>query len=144
MTTSRSHVFENMTVDHVEFYVDDLEHTVEWLVGGYGFAVRATGPSGERGRARSICVGQGGIDVLLTEPAESDFPAVVYVDRHGDGVAGIGLRVPDAVAAFTEALRGGARPVWPPSELNGIVTATIAGFGDVTHTFVQRPEGTAA
>jgi 4-hydroxymandelate synthase len=66
------------------------------------------------------------------------------VERHGDGVANIGLRVPDAAAAFAAAVAGGARPVAPPAERDGIVTATIIGFGDVTHTFVQRPDGSAA
>ena len=143
MTTTRSDVLGDMTVDVVEFYVHDIEDTIAWLVDGYGFTVRATRTSGDFGGERSVCVGQNGIDILLTEPVKSDSPATAYVDRHGDGVAGIGLRVPDAVAAFTEALRGGARPVAPPSERNGIVTATIVGFGDVTHTFVQRPDDTA-
>ena len=143
MTTSRTQVFENMTVDYVEFYVDEIDRNLDWLVGGYGFTVRAA-TSDERRKVRSVCLGQGEIDLLLTEPVESDHPATAYVERHGDGVANIGLRVPDAAAAFAEAVRGGARPVTPPVERDGIVTATIIGFGDVTHTFVQRPDGTAA
>ncbi|MGH3756284.1 4-hydroxyphenylpyruvate dioxygenase [Actinophytocola sp.] len=144
MTTGRTQVFENMTVDHVEFYVGDIGPNLDWLVDGYGFTVRAaTNSSDERG-VRSVCVGQGEIDLLLTEPAQSDHPATAYVERHGDGVANIGLRVPDAAAAFAEAVRGGARPVMPPTGRDGVVTATIIGFGDVTHTFVQRPDGSAA
>ncbi len=111
MTTSRTRVFEDMTVDSVEFYVEEIERSIEWLVDGYGFTVRATSPSDEYRPARSVCVGQGGIDIVFTEAAESDHPATAYVERHGDGIANIGLRVPDAVAAFAEALRGGARPV---------------------------------
>jgi len=141
MTTSRPQVFQDMTVDYVQFYVDDIEHNLDWLVDGYGFAVRATSPSGEQA-VRSVCVRQDGIDVILTEPIESDHPAMAYVDRHGDGVANIGLRVPDASAAFSTAVFAGARPAVPPSERNGIVTAAVFGFGDVTHTFVQRPDDT--
>lgn len=141
--TSRTQVSENLAVDYVEFYVDDIETNVNWLVGGYGFVVRAVSPGG-RGGVRTVCVGQGEINLVLTEPVESDHPATAYVERHGDGVANIGLRVPDAAAAFAEAVRGGARPVAPPAERDGIVTATIIGFGDVTHTFVQRPDGSAA
>lgn len=145
MTKLRTAVFENMTIDYVEFYVGEIQKNLDWLVGGYGFAVRAvTGSHGEGARVRSVCVRQGEIDLLLTEPVVSDHPAAAYVERHGDGVANIGLRVPDAAAAFAEAVRGGARPIRPPVARDGIVTATISGFGDVTHTFVQRPDWTAA
>ncbi|MEV7097658.1 4-hydroxyphenylpyruvate dioxygenase [Amycolatopsis sp. NPDC051045] len=132
-----------MTIDHVEFYVEDIERTIKWLVDGYGCAVRATSGD-EPGPVRSVVVGQGGIDLVLTQPVAQDHPVAAYVERHGDGVANIGLRVPDAAAAFEEAVRGGARPVAPPSERDGVVTASIIGFGDVTHTFVQRPAGSAA
>jgi hypothetical protein len=74
---------------------------------------------------RSLCVRPDGIDVILTQPIESDHPATAYVDRHGDGVANIGLRVPDASAAFSTAVFAGARPAVPPSERNGIVTAAV-------------------
>ncbi len=143
MTTARTQASEQMTVDYVEFYVDDVRKSLEWLVDGYGFAVRAVSRD-EPAPVRSIVLGQGGIDLVITEPVESDHPAAAYVERHGDGVANIGLRVPDAAAAFDEAVRAGARPVAPPAERDGVVTATIIGFGDVTHTFVQRPEGSAA
>jgi 4-hydroxymandelate synthase len=144
MTTGRTQVFENMTVDYVEFYVDDLGRNLDWLVDGYGCTVRATSAADEQSPVRSYCVGQGDIDLLLTTPVESDHPAAAYIERHGDGVGNIGLRVPDAAAAFEAAVRGGARPVAAPAERDGVVTATILGFGDVTHTFVQRPDGSAA
>jgi 4-hydroxymandelate synthase len=134
---------ENMTVDYVEFYVEEIEKSINWLVDGYGCAVRAV--SGDApGKVRSVAVGQGDIDLVLTEPVEQDHPAAAYVERHGDGVSNIGLRVPDTAAVFDQAVRGGARPVAPPAERDGVVTASIMGFGDVTHTFVQRPEGSAA
>lgn len=137
MTISRTPSSENMTVDYVEFYVADIEESVSWLVDGYGFGVRAVSP-GDPGRVRSVGVGQGTIDLVFTQPVETDHPASAYVERHGDGVANIGLRVPDAAAAFAAAVGAGARPVEPPVERDGVVTATIIGFGDVTHTFVQR------
>lgn len=143
MTTSRVRAFENMTVDYVEFYVDDIQKAIEWLVDGYGFTIRAISPD-TPGNVRSVALGQGGITLVITEPIENDHSAAAYVERHGDGVANIGLRVSDATTAFTEAVAAGARPVAAPSEQDGIVTATIIGFGDVTHTFVQRPEGSAA
>lgn len=130
---------QDMAIDYVEFYVEDIERSLAWLVDGYGFAVRAdSAPAGAA--TRSVNVGQGGIDLLLTESSE-DHPARAYAEQHGDGVGDIGIRVPDAAAAFAEAVRRGVRPVTAPVTRGEVCTATVAGFGDVTHTFVQRPDG---
>ena len=128
----------DMTIDYVELYVDDIERNLAWLVGGCGFVVRAvSAPAG--GSTRSVDVGQGEIDLVLTESGE-DHPAHAYVSRHGDGIGDIGIRVPDAAAAFEEAVRRGVRPVMAPVTRGAVTIAKIAGFGDVTHTFVQRPD----
>ncbi|MEU6094743.1 4-hydroxyphenylpyruvate dioxygenase [Streptomyces sp. NPDC047079] len=128
-----------MEIDYVEFYVEDIERSLAWLVEGYCFAVRAkSAPAG--GATRSVNVGQGGIDLLLTESSEVH-PARDYTERHGDGVGDIGIRVPDAAGAFAEAVRRGVRPVTEPVTQGAVTTATVAGFGDVTHTFIQRPDG---
>jgi 4-hydroxymandelate synthase len=134
---ANEHVLRDMTVDYVEFYVSDVERSLGWLVDGYGFVVRA-GSVSAGGTTRSVNLGQGEIDLLLT-CSSGDDPARAYTERHGDGVADIGIRVPDAAGAFTEAVRRGARPVSAPVTRAAMTTATIIGFGDVTHTFVQRP-----
>ncbi|MFC8539089.1 4-hydroxyphenylpyruvate dioxygenase [Streptomyces sp. NPDC057249] len=131
-----------MKIDYVEFYVEDIGRSLSWLVDGYGFAVRAKSVSAS-GATRTVNVGQGGIDLLLTESSE-DHPARAYAARHGDGVGDIGIRVPDAAAAFAESVRRGALPVAEPVTRGGTTTATVTGFGDVTHTFVQRPDGSTA
>ncbi|MGE5830510.1 MAG: 4-hydroxyphenylpyruvate dioxygenase [Micromonosporaceae bacterium] len=133
-----AHVFREMTVDYAEWYVNDVGRVLSWLVDGYGFVVRATSAPAD-GTTLSVNVGQGGIDLLLTESSE-DHPARAYAERHGDGIADIGIRVPDAAEAFAEAVRRGAQPVMTPVTKGVVTTATIVGFGDVTHTFVQRPD----
>lgn len=128
----------DMTIDYVELYMDDIERNLAWLVDGCGFVVRArSAPAG--GTTRSVNVGQGEIDLVLTESGD-DHPAHAYVERHGDGIGDIGIRVPDAAEAFAEAVRRGVRPVMAPVTQGAVTTATVAGFGDVTHTFVQRPD----
>lgn len=59
-------------------------------------------------------------------------------------MANIALTASDAAGAFTEAVRRGAAAVAEPAERDGLVTASIRGFGDVIHTFVQRPALTDA
>jgi 4-hydroxymandelate synthase len=138
MATSHAQVFENVSVDHVEFYVGDATAQADWLAEGYGFqAEELTGASGE---ARSIALGRNRIRLVVTQPMTGDHPAAAYIEKHGDGVADIALRVVDAAAAFEEAVRRGARPVSPPAARDGRVFATIMGFGDVVHTFVQALE----
>jgi 4-hydroxymandelate synthase len=140
MTRNNTQVFDGMSVDHVELYVADLAQSCRWLSDGYGFGVYADSGASAAG-VRSIALGHDEIRLLLTSAQGNDHPAAAYVDEHGDGVAGIALRVADAAAAFDEALRGGASPVAGPCEADGVVTAKIMGFGAVVHTFVQRAAG---
>ena len=141
MASSGSQIFGDMLVDHVEFYVTDLPGKTDWYVGNFGFSVYGTTSWPDAGAVRSVGLGANDIRLVLTEALDIDHPAATYVARHGDGVADIGLRVADATAAFDEAVRRGATVVAAPSEQDGVVTATIAGFGDVAHTFVSRADG---
>jgi 4-hydroxymandelate synthase len=131
--------FDEMAVDHIEFYVADIRTGLQWLSGGLGLSVYAKG--GKDARVGSVGVGGNQVRLVLTQPLVDDHPGSAYLERHGDGVADIALRVADASAAFTQAVRRGARPVAAPAERDGVVTATISGFGDVLHTFVERRPG---
>ncbi|HEX3650250.1 MAG TPA: VOC family protein, partial [Pseudonocardiaceae bacterium] len=139
MTTPRSRPFDDVQVDHIEYTVGDLPAATGWLVDGYGFSVFAKpGTPTTTSPVRSAGLRQGRIELVLTEPAVDDHPATAYLERHGDGVSDIALRVPDAASAFADAVRRGARPSSSPVRRGGGVTASIMAFGDVTHTFVQR------
>lgn len=142
MATSGTGVFGELAVDHIEYYAEDLVKSVEWLSGGYGFAVRGELTAPQAGAAaHSVGLELNDIRFVITQPLAHEHPATSYLTRHGDGVADIALRVADAAAAFREAVRRGARVVTEPAERDGVVTATIGAFGDTTHTFVQRPGG---
>lgn len=141
MVIRQTDVFDDLTVDYTEFYVADIPAAMRWLSDGYGLEPVAAMP---QSRARSVGLGLGGIRVVLTEPAGPDHRGAAYLARHGEGVADIALGVRDAAAAFGEAVRRGATPVAAPAVRDGVVTATIVGFGDVTHTFVQRPDDQAS
>ncbi|MGB3442128.1 MAG: 4-hydroxyphenylpyruvate dioxygenase [Actinophytocola sp.] len=125
-------------LDHVRCYVGDLDAAGDRLAGGYGLAVYARSADEHQ---RSVALGRDAIRVVLTAARTDDHPAAVYVTQHGDGVADIALGTTDAAAAFTEAVRRGARPVHAPARAEGVVTASVLGFGDVVHTFVQRDAG---
>jgi 4-hydroxymandelate synthase len=127
-------------LSHVEFYVADVATAAANLVGQYGF--RPVGWAGFEsvvGKGYSLALRQGKIDLVLTKGLTDDHPASGYVQTHGDGVADIALTTPDVAAVFDTAVACGACPVAEPTRRgDGSITATIAAFGDVQHTFVQQ------
>ncbi len=133
MATSANKIFDDLVLDHVGFYVSDLAATRRWWTDSFGFSVYAKGDD-------AVGLGSNQIHLVLTEPG-GDHPGIAYLAKHGDGVSDIALRTADAAAVYQEAVARGATPVSPPTRHGDLITATIQGFGDVAHTFVQRAEG---
>jgi 4-hydroxymandelate synthase len=125
-------------LDHIGFAVSDLDGTVDELVGRQGFAVDDTGDPRATDH-RVAVLRQGDIVITVTE-GRAGHPAAAYVAAHGDGVADIALACADVRAAFASAVAAGARELASPRVVGGVRTAAIAGFGDVRHTFVERPD----
>ena len=123
-----------LSIDHVRFYVADANSTAAELVQRYGFEVVARDLEGH-----SVAVGLGDIVLVMTEGTTDEHPASTFVQAHGDGVVDIALRTTDIRRTFDEATTAGARVLAEPARVDGCVTATIAAFGDVVHTLVQRP-----
>ncbi|MFF1413403.1 4-hydroxyphenylpyruvate dioxygenase [Streptomyces sp. NPDC058289] len=142
MTHSDASIFDGLAIDHVEFYVQDTAVAAEQFIDGYGFEIYGAAGSAESVTAvRSVALGRNEIRLVLTSAEGVDHPAAAYVAQHGDGVANIALTTPNAREMFAEAVRRGAVAVAEPAERDGVLTASIRGFGDVFHTFVQRPAG---
>ncbi|MCX5240981.1 4-hydroxyphenylpyruvate dioxygenase [Streptomyces prunicolor] len=139
---SDTKALSELALDHVELYVQDTGRAVVQLTDGYGFSVYAESrPREFVDTVHSLALGKDRIRLILTMAHDEDHPAAAYVEQHGDGVGNIALATPDAAAAFEEATRRGAVAVAPPVTRDGVVTASIMGFGDVVHTFVQRADG---
>ncbi|MER0477725.1 4-hydroxyphenylpyruvate dioxygenase [Streptomyces sp. Edi2] len=133
-------VLKDLSVDHVRFAVVDLDTATDVWVKRYGMSVYArSADSASSAGVATAAVGTAEIRLVLTAADGADHPAAAYVALHGDGVSDIALRTSDAAAAFRTAVRRGAQPVSPPADHDGIICATISGFGDVVHTFVERP-----
>jgi 4-hydroxymandelate synthase len=122
-------------VDHVEWYVDELEKSAAVLRHDLGFHVADPSPGHGTG-CRSMLLRQGQISLLLTSAVDAGHPAAEFVRRHGDGVATIAFRTDDVRAAFEMAIAAGAEPISAPAS----GTAVVSGFGDVTHRFVERAD----
>jgi 4-hydroxymandelate synthase len=124
-------------VSWVEMFVEDAAAAAASLAGRFGLH---PGPPVTGAGAVSVLAGQGGVRVLLTEATAPEHPARSFVQRHGDGVAGIACDVTDVEEAFATAVGHGARVVSEPADrvVGGEVvrTATVAGIGDLHHTLV--------
>src|SRR5262245_33665021 len=122
-------------VDHLEFYVGNAKQAAAFYADAFGFA-----PTAYRGLetghrdAASYLVEQGDVRLVLTTALAPTHPIARHVCDHGDGVAVIGLTVPDAAAAFQETTRRGAVPAIEPREerdANGTLRyAAIHAYGD--------------
>jgi 4-hydroxymandelate synthase len=131
------------SIDHLEMFVEDAEHTAIQLCTSYGFVMCGRGgPETGLAGCRSILLRQRNVTLLITSPIDDDHRAVEYLRRHGDGVAVVGLAVDDAQSAFTEAVKCGALPLATPtvfgSQGDSVTFASVNGFGDVEHRFVSR------
>lgn len=131
-------ILNSVGFDHVEIAVADLRTGCADYVDRWGFDITGESGSAETGH-RSVALRQGDASLVLTQGLDDAHPASRFVRAHGDGVFDIALRTTDARAAFAAAVAGGARPLAAPQQVDGAVTATIEAFGDVRHTFVQRP-----
>jgi 4-hydroxymandelate synthase len=130
-------------MDHIEFYVGDAHQAARYLCSAYGFRVYGHGgPETGLPGQRSVLIGQHHIRILLTSGLQLDHPASHFVARHGDGVAVTAFSTDDAAAAFKQAVDGGATGLADPTTWEdgaaSVVTADVAGFGDVVYRLVER------
>jgi 4-hydroxyphenylpyruvate dioxygenase len=139
----RSTALDRLDWDHLHFYVGNAKQAAHFYATAFGFRIAAyAGPeTGVPGRA-SYLLEQNQLRFVVTSSLASNGTIAEHVFRHGDGIADIALRVPDARAAFALATSHGARALVEPHEKRDasgrIVLATIATYGDTVHTFVER------
>lgn len=130
-------------LDYVELYVGNVTQAAHYFRTAFGFTPIAYAgmETGARDSA-SIVMQQGECSLLLTAPLHSTGPIADYVLKHSDGVKDIAFRVENVESVFNAALHLGAQPLQEPTihedSAGRIVKASIAAFGDVTHSFIQR------
>jgi 4-hydroxymandelate synthase len=132
-----------LDIDHVEFYVGDAVAAAQSFRTAYGFRVYGRGgPDTGLPGQRTLLLGQGDIRILLTTGLNQDHPASRFVAKHGDGVAVTAFRTDSAAAAYTDAVAAGGTGIRPPrtwgDDAARVVTAEVAGFGDVVYRLVER------
>jgi 4-hydroxyphenylpyruvate dioxygenase len=130
-------------IDAIVFQVGNARQAAHWYSTAFGMrCVAYAGPeTGTRDRA-SYVLESGSARFVVQGTVRADSPVAAAVARHGDGVADVALRVPDAERAYELALARGARGLEEPRMLSDdrgkVVVAAIAAYGDTRHSLVER------
>ena len=132
-----------LDIDHIELYVGDATAVAQSLCAAYDFRVYGHGgPDTGLPGQRTILLGQGDVRVLLTTGLNKEHPASQFVAKHGDGVAVTAFGTDSAAIAYTDAVAAGGTGIHQPSTWEdgetSVVTAEVAGFGDVVYRLVER------
>lgn len=130
-------------IDYVELYVSNSLQAAYFYETAFGFKrVAYVGlETGVQDRT-SFMVEQGKIRLVLTSPLHSDTPIADSVKAHGDCVQNIAFTVDNAVHAFEEAVKYGARSIMEPrvfeDQEKRSIQARVGVYGDTMHSFVQH------
>src|SRR2546427_5815536 len=131
--------------DQVELWVGNAKQAAYFYEHAFGFARTAYGgpETGVRDRA-SYVLEQGDIRLVVTSGLREDSEVTRFACKHGDGAKDIALRVPDAKEAYRQTVQRGAtgvaEPHWVEDDFGKVELASIATYGDVVHTFVDRSQ----
>lgn len=131
--------------DYVEMYVGNAKQAAHYYKTAFGFQSLAYAglETGLTDRTSYVLV-QDKIKLVLTTPMPNKNNQEIFdhIEKHGDGVKVVALWVEDAVKAWEETTKRGAKSFMKPtkeSDENGeIVRSGIHTYGDTVHIFVER------
>jgi 4-hydroxyphenylpyruvate dioxygenase len=135
--------------DYVEFYVGNAKQAAHFYKTAFGFQSLAySGPeTGVRERA-SYVIRQNRLTFMLTTPLKPEGPIAEHIQKHGDGVKVLALKVEDATSAWEETTKRGGKSYLKPQTLSDeqgkVVLSGIHTYGDTVHLFVERNDYTGA
>ena len=104
--------------DYVEFYVGNAKQAAHYYMTAFGFqALAYSGPETGVKEKASYAVRQHKLTFVLTTALRPDNAIADHIQRHGDGVKTLALKVNDATSAWTETTKRGARSYMEPQRL---------------------------
>ncbi len=129
-------------IDFIELYVGNALQAAHFYHSVFGFTpIASLGLETQVRDHVSIAMQQGQAYLVLTASLEASSPIAEHVRLHGDGVKDVAFRVANAAVAFQRAVQWGARSVMEPTvfrdEQGSVTKATVATYGDTTHSFIQ-------
>ncbi|MEH1866377.1 MAG: 4-hydroxyphenylpyruvate dioxygenase [Nostoc sp.] len=137
------HYIDVQEIEYIEFYVGNAYQAMNFFVNVLGFkAVAYAGlETGVKDRV-SYVIECEGVRLILTSSLIYDSPISEHVKRHGDSIIDIAFIVDNINNSLTKAVQSQARPIQEPTVLcygqDQAIKATIAGYGHLVHSLVQR------
>ncbi|OGS73933.1 MAG: 4-hydroxyphenylpyruvate dioxygenase [Flavobacteria bacterium RIFCSPLOWO2_12_FULL_35_11] len=131
--------------DYVEMYVGNAKQAAHYYKTAFGFQSLAYAglETGLTDRTSYVLI-QDKIKLVLTTPMPNKNNQEIFdhIQKHGDGVKVVALWVEDAVKAWEETTKRGAKSFMEPtkeSDENGeVIRSGIHTYGDTVHIFVER------
>jgi 4-hydroxyphenylpyruvate dioxygenase len=130
-------------IDYLEYYTGNAKQASYFFCQTYGF--RPVAYSGlETGNREKVSylLEQGNVRLLISGSYAPEHEISRFVQKHGDGVKDIALRVDDVENAFDEAVKRGAIAIKEPykeEDGHGVIKKAVIGtYGDTVHTLVER------
>ena len=127
----------------VEFYVGNAKQAAHFYKTAFGFQSLAyCGLETGNNTKTSYVLVQDKIRIVLTTPMFGNKEIEEHLIKHGDGVKIIALWVDDAIKAWEETTKRGAKSYIKPTkteDLDGvIIQSVIHTYGDTVHIFIER------
>ena len=114
-------------IDALHFYVKDLEQSVKFfseVIGNASFVGPITKETTKHRNRVAISKAIGSVTLVLTQPTTPDDPMSQWINEHGEGLASLGLKVPDLEEAVAELLEKGFKL---KSKSTGNVKVSVEG-----------------
>jgi 4-hydroxyphenylpyruvate dioxygenase len=129
--------------DYVEFYVGNAKQAAHYYMSAFGFqALAYAGQETGKKDFASYAVRQNKLTFVLTTPLRPGNFISEHLDKHGDGIKVLALRVDDAESAWVETVKRGAKSYMEPRRLKDedgeVVMSGIHTYGDTAHLFIER------
>ena len=129
--------------DYVEFYVGNAKQAAHFYKTAFGFQSLAyAGPETGMKDKASYVIRQNKLTFVLTTPLKPGNPIADHIQKHGDGVKVLALKVDDATSAWNETTRRGGKSYMGPTSLKDdsgeVVISGIHTYGETVHLFIER------
>ena len=129
--------------DYVEFYVGNAKQAAHFYKTAFGFQSLAyAGPETGVKEKASYVVRQNKLTFVFTTSLQNNSEIAAHIQKHGDGVKHLALRVDDAVDAWQQTTMRGAKssgkPVTLHDDCGEVVISGIQTYGDTVHLFIER------
>ncbi len=129
--------------DYVEFYVGNAKQAAHFYKTAFGFQSLAyAGPETGMKDKVSYVIRQNKLTFVLTTPLRNNTDIADQINKHGDGVKYLALKVDDATDAWQQTTGRGGKSYLEPTTLKDeqgeVVMSGIHTYGDTVHLFIER------